>query len=220
MLQKAAVHIMGITERREREKTMRRNAIIEGAEELFFRNGYDKTRMLEIADYCELSKGSLYLYFNNKEDLAHAVVSRSHSILLNLLQEGADRGETGLEKVKEMLEAFVTFYGEYNRAFSLSFLLESKLRSVPPDGHRWTDYIDRIHALTAAVLRQGMHDGSIRSDIDPELAAITYMNAAEGFFHRIAFRSKMAAIHGYSAEQLVRELFTILANSLTPTVES
>lgn len=211
---------MGITERREREKAMRRDAIIEGAEELFSRHGYDKTRMLEIAEYCELSKGSLYLYFNNKEDLAHAVVSRSHSVLLDLLQRGADRGRTGLEQVKEMLEAFMTFYSEYNRAFSLSFLLESALRSDADDGHRWTDYIDRIHALTATVLRGGIRDGSIRDDIDPDLAAITCMNAAEGFFHRIAFRSKMAAIRGYSAEELVRELFTILANSLMPKARS
>ena len=52
---------MGIVERREREKLERRNSILESAEELFFQNGYEKTRMLEIADRCELSKGALYL---------------------------------------------------------------------------------------------------------------------------------------------------------------
>ncbi|BDZ69820.1 helix-turn-helix domain-containing protein [Methanobacterium petrolearium] len=60
---------MSIRDRREREKEQRRNDIINAAEKLFFAKGYDDVSMNDIATEVELSKATLYLYFDNKEEL-------------------------------------------------------------------------------------------------------------------------------------------------------
>jgi TetR/AcrR family transcriptional regulator len=209
---------MGIVERRERERTERRNAILESAEELFLRQGYEKTRMLEIAEHCELSKGALYLYFNNKEDLAKAVVVRAYDILLGMLEERASRAETGQEKVAEMLQVLFSVYQEHYRHFYLSFVLESHLRDYLSDDRRWperTERIDRIHRLAAEVLRQGQRDGTVRDDIDPELAAATAMTAGEGFVHRLFLYGDDMAQRRYNAEALVDSFISILVNAIT-----
>jgi AcrR family transcriptional regulator len=56
-------------QRREREKTLRRESIIRAAETLFAKQGYRKTRIEDIADIAEVSVGSVYGYFKNKEEL-------------------------------------------------------------------------------------------------------------------------------------------------------
>ena len=60
---------MGIAERKEREKQQRREEIIQAAEKVFFTKGFDKSTMDDIAEHAELSKGTLYLYFKNKDEL-------------------------------------------------------------------------------------------------------------------------------------------------------
>jgi len=67
---------MGINERREREKEVRRDAILDAAENIFFSKGVDSSSMDEIASRAELSKGTLYLYFKNKDELYHGIIHR------------------------------------------------------------------------------------------------------------------------------------------------
>ena len=60
---------MGIHERKERERERRRQQIIVAAKRVFIRKGLSKTTMEDIANESELSPGTLYLYFKNKEEL-------------------------------------------------------------------------------------------------------------------------------------------------------
>jgi AcrR family transcriptional regulator len=60
---------MGIQERKNREKGLRRNQILKAAKEVFSTKGYNTATMEEIADVAELSPGTLYIYFKNKEEL-------------------------------------------------------------------------------------------------------------------------------------------------------
>ncbi len=60
--------------RREREKQLRRRTILNAAETLFARNGYRKTKIEDIAERAEVSVGTVYGYFQNKEELLVAVL--------------------------------------------------------------------------------------------------------------------------------------------------
>jgi len=60
---------MGTQERKEREKEMRRKQITAAAKRVLFIKGLNKTTMKDIAEEAELSPGTIYLYFKNKEEL-------------------------------------------------------------------------------------------------------------------------------------------------------
>jgi AcrR family transcriptional regulator len=60
---------MGIQERKERERERRRQQIIVAAKKVFSEKGFNKATMDDIAGQAELSPGTLYLYFKNKEEL-------------------------------------------------------------------------------------------------------------------------------------------------------
>ena len=64
-----------------------RGRIIQSAIECFSKNGFDRTRMDDISLLAELSKGTLYNYFDNKEDLFNAICEDS----LDLLKIRLDR---------------------------------------------------------------------------------------------------------------------------------
>ena len=60
---------MGIHERKEREKERRRQQIMVAAKRVFSVSGFSKSTMEDIAREAELSPGTIYLYFKNKDEL-------------------------------------------------------------------------------------------------------------------------------------------------------
>ena len=60
---------VGLKERRSREKELRKKQILDAARALLLKKGISSTSMNKIARDAELSVGTLYIYFKNKEDL-------------------------------------------------------------------------------------------------------------------------------------------------------
>ena len=60
---------MGIKERKEREREMRRQQIMVAAKSVFTQRGFEKSTMEDIAREAELSAGTIYLYFKSKDEL-------------------------------------------------------------------------------------------------------------------------------------------------------
>lgn len=101
---------MGVQERKEREKARKREIILKAAEKVFFKNGFEKTTMDEIAEKAEYSKGMLYLYFKNKEALYAAIMLRSIDIFIKILEGEISRAKGGREKVAAVKTAYLKFY--------------------------------------------------------------------------------------------------------------
>lgn len=105
--------VMPKKSRKEREKEQRRKDIIDAAEELFFGNGYDSVSMNDIAKVVELSKATLYLYFENKEELFFAIVLRGTRILNTMIRQAVGAVEMGIDKVTAFREAYHEFTKNY-----------------------------------------------------------------------------------------------------------
>ena len=78
--------IMGIQERKERERERRRQQIMVAAKRVFSVKGFTKATMEDIAKEAELSPGTLYLYFKNKDELYASLSLRILQYLLIRLE--------------------------------------------------------------------------------------------------------------------------------------
>ena len=56
------------------EDNAKRRQIVEGARQIFLAHGFDAASMNDIARTAGVSKGTLYVYFENKEQLFEAIV--------------------------------------------------------------------------------------------------------------------------------------------------
>jgi AcrR family transcriptional regulator len=95
---------MGIQERKEREKERRRQQIIVAAKRVFSDKGFTKATMEDIATEAELSPGTLYLYFKNKDELYVSLSLRILQYLLIRLEHVKNDEQTNPEqKVKDLM---------------------------------------------------------------------------------------------------------------------
>jgi AcrR family transcriptional regulator len=102
---------MGIQERKERERERRRQQIIVAAKKVFSEKGFNKATMDDIAGEAELSPGTLYLYFKNKEELYASLSLRILQYLHIRVEHVANMEDTGAEeKLDAMIEAMYDVY--------------------------------------------------------------------------------------------------------------
>ncbi len=89
--------------RRERERLMRRQEILQAARSVFARKGFREATLDDVAELAEFGKGTLYNYFPNKEALFISVVEDTFATL----KEIAVRAFSGDEPFSDQVLAFL-----------------------------------------------------------------------------------------------------------------
>ena len=164
---------MSTADRRGKEKEKRRNDIIDEAERLFFSRGYENVTMDDIARETELARGTLYLYFKNKDDIYIAIAVRGLKILNGLFREGYTKGNNGIAKIKSLLLAIYEFYRQYPGYYMMIGNMQS--RGFDKKDYPEMEEVERIHGdsfrMVLDAFNKGIGDGTVRGDVDPAKAA-------------------------------------------------
>ena len=161
---------MAVAARRERERTARREAILDAAQELIASDGYHGLRMDAVADSVELSKGTLYLYFENKDALCAGVATRLIDSFLPFLEEALDNATTGLESIRALLHTYYDFAQDHplHIRFALAWISAGERMDDSSEAFQtYRGKVGHMLSLVASSLDRGRKDGSIREDIDP-----------------------------------------------------
>jgi AcrR family transcriptional regulator len=148
----------------ERRKDARPQELLAAALDLFVERGYAAARLDDVAARAGVSKGTLYLYFENKEELFKAVVREN---LVSALAEAEDQIERSSSNSRDLLRAFILSWWERVGATKLSGI--SKLMMAEsgnfPDVARFyhEEVISRCNALIVGILERGIDRGEFRA---------------------------------------------------------
>ncbi|MBP6490358.1 MAG: TetR/AcrR family transcriptional regulator [Thauera sp.] len=159
---------------RRRRKEARPGELLAAALELFVDKGYAATRLDDVAARAGVAKGTLYLYFDNKEALFRAVVEQGIVPVFDAAEsEIADyRGSTA-ELLVELLHRWLREVGSTSLA-GLYQLILAESHSFPELALYYEErVIQRGRALIAEVLRRGMQSGEFHAlDVEAAVDAI------------------------------------------------
>lgn len=207
---------MGITERKKREKEQRKKEILDTAERLFFSRAYDDVSMDGIAHEVELNKATLYLYFANKEALYAAIVLRGVQILEKKYIECMETELPGVVKIALMGEAYYRFSLEHPDYLRLIHFYGSERFSKK---NPYTAEIGKGYGTCRMILqdavREGIDDGTIRSDLDPFLTSMYLMIFFMGTLSLEDKWKRVIAAEGFSYEQFSKEFFRFILPAIT-----
>ncbi|MBN1408484.1 MAG: TetR/AcrR family transcriptional regulator [Calditrichaceae bacterium] len=209
---------MGISERRERDRERRKNEIIDAAENIFFRNGFENSSVEKVAEAAELSKATLYLYFKSKEELYYAVCQRAEGMLFEKVDKAIKKATDTSTKIRAFLNAFVEFQQKNKDHFDALFYLQTHPFKLDPDNelmienrrrdqiyiNHWTELID-----------QGKKEGLIRDSLDPIRTVLLIWMQLSGLL-KIAsvWQCELHKELGFSRDELLDEYYNILFNGI------
>jgi len=155
---------MGIRERKKREKERRRQQIIVAAKRVFSAKGFTKATMEDIAKEAELSPGTIYLYFKNKDELYASLSLRILQYLLIRLGHLKEEKDLSHEQRIDALRDILYDVYEFDPLIVINmFHLQSSetLKNLSPE------LLSEIKKLSqealgsmARMFREGTRDGA------------------------------------------------------------
>lgn len=166
---------MGIRERKQRERERRRQQILVAAKRVFSSKGFSGATMEDIAREAELSAGTLYLYFRNKDELFSSLFIRVLQYLnLRLEHVIATTAEQGVEDRLEALKVAMLDVYRFDPVMLVNLF---HLQSSDTMRNLSEDLLEEIRNLSEKSLRTlgqifepGVRAGRIR-DLPPVVLA-------------------------------------------------
>ncbi len=156
--------------RSDDDKDTRRQLLLEAALDEFFERGFSAARMEDIARRADLSKGTLYLYFDSKEDLFREIIA--HFAMPNLeLFRGMLTTAPGFVDAMDRLAAFAPFMIRHSRVPKLMKVMIGDSHNFPAIILEYRKHVlDEVFDLIGGLLERAKASGEI--DVEaPHLAA-------------------------------------------------
>jgi TetR/AcrR family transcriptional regulator, fatty acid metabolism regulator protein len=175
----------GRTKREELIKEFRVGEILDAARHVIGRHGFEGTTIDRVAEEAKVAKGTIYLYFDNKDDLLHAAVLEGLRGLAAESYQG-DRPESApLERITNFVRDQFRIQSSH-QDFLKAFILESSFVTFEPGDergeelrHLYAEYLDFI----ASMLRAAIDAGALRP-VDPQLTAFILTEMITGCLRR------------------------------------
>jgi len=182
----------------------------------FGERGLAGARLEDIAKRAGLSKGTIYLYFPNKEALFREMVRHT---VVSKLEESERIFETMNASVTETLMAFMRRYWAFIRSseFAPLFrLIHAEIHNFPDLARFYAEeVVMRGHRLIAGIISRGIESGEFRA-VDPFVAA--RMLTAPFVMHGLwcTHRECFASVAKKTDEQVLDELMQFYLYAIQP----
>ncbi|GAP61588.1 hypothetical protein ARMA_0011 [Ardenticatena maritima] len=157
----------------------RRAKILQAAARVFAQQGFQAARMEDIAAEAGVAKGTLYLYFKNKDDLVLGLLEQFFTVEFSSLHALLDAPGS----VRERLEQLSLHLAQETLAMQDLLAIGYEFYAVAarrPDVREvLRAYFQQWHEALATLLQQGVERGELRA-VDVDAAATTLIALFEG----------------------------------------
>jgi AcrR family transcriptional regulator len=147
-----------------RRKDARPGELIDAALDLFVERGFAATRIDDVATRAGVSKGTVYLYFRNKEELFKEVV---RATLVKSIAEGVDLVHTFTGSSSELLRTIMfRWWSEIGntRSGDITKLIMAEAGNFPEIAKFYSDeVVDPASRMLGAILERGIQHGEFRA---------------------------------------------------------
>lgn len=201
------------TKREQREASMEN--LLRAALGLFVSQGYRSTTVEQIAEAADLTKGSVYFYFRNKEGLLGALLDRAEQVVADdMIARVEEAGEDSVDRMVAFVHGQARLGVDHWEHVLLLILMSLEFAGQGgPIEDRTRAIYDRMYATVEAIIERGKQDGAFRADLNTREQAAIVMAGHDGTF--LEWYRRGAAFDG---EELVRALRAATLGGLGVTI--
>jgi AcrR family transcriptional regulator len=179
-------------------------AILQEADLLFSRKGYNSTSLDDIASRLHITKTALYHYVQNKNELLYLCYQRSVELTEQCYDQAERAGKTGLDKILAYLRIDAS-----TGVMSMTPLTELDAIRDPKLRQKLTQRISACEARFQGFIAEGIRDGSI-ANCDPRLTALFILGASR---HMMQWYNPDA---GHDIKAIVERFIEFCTHGLEP----
>lgn len=158
----------------------RTQQILDAAMVVFAQSGFHNARMDDIAEEAGVSKGTLYWYFDSKDDIILGILDRLFDVELDDLQAMLQADGSAYERLLTFAQYFVEEAQKMSELLPIAYEFYAVASRREPVQEFFRTYFSAYRDGLIALIRQGIERGELREDTEPDDVALTIMAFFEG----------------------------------------
>lgn len=189
---------MGVKERKDRQKTEMKEAILSAALKLFSDDGYDNVTMRKIADEIEYSVGTIYLYFKDRDEIffeLHKLGFEEFYKRQLVIQSVTDP----LQRLTDHGLAYIQFAIDQPLYYDLMFISRIPARTINKQ-HEWISG-SRTYDMLKLNISQAKNVGHFKN-VEVEVAAFSLWSFVHGI-SSLFVRDRLVMVSAEAVKSLV-----------------
>ena len=172
-----------VSERQKEERKLRRKRILDGALEVFHKNGSGGSTMDEIANQAGFGKATLYYYFSSKEEVFCAIMEKGWKPLWEDLEdtihsEDSSNNELFIDTLCKVSNIIL----KDKNLYRFLFTAPKAITNMPENLQTWRVYQNRLYGSLRELLEQGISNNQF-----PNTDSEILFKAIGGLFHGVLF---------------------------------
>jgi AcrR family transcriptional regulator len=207
-----------IAERREEEKERRRGEILDAAESLYAKQGWEAVTMDQVARAARLSRALVYIYFRDKDDLLYAIGERAMKLLYQRFAAALETPGTGCDKVDAIGRAYMGYALEFKHFFDFCSRYQGHQMSAAasPNEEACHQAGEAVMDLVVQAIEAGVADGSISSALasEPRLLGFSLWAFTHGIVQIAIAKANDLARQGIAAAEFSNYAFELVRTLL------
>jgi len=189
---------LGLEERRKREKESRKAAILKAARKLFFEKGFKPVTVESIARKAELSKGSVYLYYNSKEEIYAQILLNDIEKFNRKIENLFHNGDSAPEILYKLSNIYIDFFLHDTELFRIlvTYMLHTEDMNLSEEVNH---HIVRMTNVAITIIEKIFQYGIEKGDFPRTVNLRQNRNAIWGLLNGII------ALHLFTGDVATRE---------------
>lgn len=212
------------SQRLERERKHRREAIVGIAREFFANQGYEETMIEKIALEAGYTKMTIYNYFESKEDLFIAVVSEAYKKLYETMDSHLNQEGVSYE-LRSMGDAYIAFFKEFpddailfesgRLSIAIAKILkkEETNKQLTESEQGFRQYMVVLEKLMTSVITETMKMSGVQDKVDP-FSVIMVLSTFAQTIRELILRGKMTDQPEERTKEYLSVFFNIIDQGL------
>lgn len=184
--------------------------ILDAAIEVFSKDGFHKSKISKIASLANVATGSIYLYFENKENILLKIFEKLWSNIYKEAESINQSKISPIEKIEKMVDLFFNYFNE-NPKLALVYVKEQD--NIDLKGTMFYTYHEGFLDIGEDIFNQGKAEGIFNKDIDVKVLRHFIFGGSRNLLHLWAENSSFneLALIGASVKNVIKH--GILSNN-------
>jgi len=161
----------------KRKNTEKYYKIIDAATKIFAKKGFHQARISEIAREAQIADGTIYIYFENKDDILISLFEEQMNVVLDNMMEKISEQNNPIKKLEKFALTHLQLI-EQNK--NLAEIIQVEIRQSSKfmkeyKNEKFTQYLD----LIGKIIQEGQEKGIFKKDVIPGVAKRAFFGALD-----------------------------------------
>jgi AcrR family transcriptional regulator len=167
----------------EPERRKKINKILHAARKLFLKKGYHQTTIRDICRAAQLSNGTVYFYFQNKDAIYARIYEECFQLLIDMLEGSITPAMPPFEQIETILKTYLQYFNEHREKWEMLDISYRRLSLPQALIRRFDGMVEQAFSFVHRAVQAYLEAKGLAQRYDSLELALLLFTSIDGLFY-------------------------------------